>query len=88
MATGIALIPLLAALTLSESLRNATLRCRPRLLFRAWPLMHANAGSLHAKPKRTIEERMLQCLRQRNGEYDPTSWLTSSAKAAQRFTSS
>ena len=71
MATGIALIPVARASDLeaeskkrSDSMQNQ-------------PVIQGLAAHVRTRwdsartAKRTLEERMLQCLRQRNGEYDP-----------------
>jgi len=71
MATGIALIPVARASDLeaeskkrSDSMQNQ-------------PVIQGLAAHVRTRwdsartAKRTLEDRMLQCLRQRNGEYDP-----------------
>jgi len=71
MATGIALIPVARSSDLERESqkRNTELQAQPVIQGLA---AHARKRWDSARDaKRTIEERMLQCLRQRNGEYDP-----------------
>lgn len=71
MATGIALIPVASARDLEEQAarRNEELQNNPIIQGLA---AHVRSRWETAKDgKRDLEERMLQCLRQRNGEYDP-----------------
>jgi hypothetical protein len=71
MATGLALIPVASArdLEAQAAKRNAELQNNPVIQGLA---AHVSSRWEVAKDgKRELEERMLQCLRQRNGEYDP-----------------
>jgi hypothetical protein len=71
MATGIALIPVARSSDLERESqnRNTAMQAQPVIQGLA---AHARKRWDSARDaKRTIEERMLQCLRQRNGEYDP-----------------
>jgi hypothetical protein len=71
MATGIALIPVARSSDLERESqkRNTDMQAQPVIQGLA---AHARKRWESAREaKRTIEERMLQCLRQRNGEYDP-----------------
>jgi hypothetical protein len=71
MATGLALIPVASARDLEEQAnkRNAELQNNPVIQGLA---SHVSSRWETAKDgKRDLEERMLKCLRQRNGEYDP-----------------
>jgi len=71
MATGIALIPVARSSDLERESqkRNSEMQATPVIQGLA---AHARKRWESAREaKRTIEERMLQCLRQRNGEYDP-----------------
>lgn len=71
MATGIALIPVARSSDLERESqqRNTEMQNTPVIQGLA---AHARKRWDSARDaKRTIEERMLQCLRQRNGEYDP-----------------
>ena len=71
MATGIALIPVARSSDLERESqqRNSEMQNTPVIQGLA---AHARKRWDSARDaKRTIEERMLQCLRQRNGEYDP-----------------
>jgi hypothetical protein len=70
-ATGIALIPVARSSDLERESqkRNTDMQAQPVIQGLA---AHARRRWESAREaKRTIEERMLQCLRQRNGEYDP-----------------
>lgn len=70
-ATGIALIPVARSSDLERESqkRNTDMQATPVIQGLA---AHARKRWESAREsKRTLEERMLQCLRQRNGEYDP-----------------
>ena len=71
MATGIALIPVARSSDLERESqkRNSEMQATPVIQGLAAHARKRWESSREAK--RTIEERMLQCLRQRNGEYDP-----------------
>jgi hypothetical protein len=71
MATGLALIPVRSARDLEADAikRNAEMQNNPVIQGLAG---HVSSRWETAKDgKRDLEERMLQCLRQRNGDYDP-----------------
>ena len=71
MATGLAIIPIRSARDLEADAekRNAEMQNNPVIQGLA---SHVSSRWEVAKDgKRDLEERMLQCLRQRNGEYDP-----------------
>lgn len=71
MAAGLALIPVTSAkdLEAQAKARNAEMQNSPIIQGLA---AHVSSRWETAKDgKRDLEERMLQCLRQRNGEYDP-----------------
>ena len=71
MATGIALMPVARASDLERQSkeRNAELQSQPHIIGLASHVRNRWEEARDAKDD--LEERMLQCLRQRNGEYDP-----------------
>jgi hypothetical protein len=71
MATGLALIPVTSAkdLEAQAKARNAELQNSP--VIQGLSSHVSSRWEVAKNGKRDLEERMLQCLRQRNGEYDP-----------------
>ena len=71
MATGIALIPVASAADLEAQSKRRSEELQNQ------PVIQGLAAHVRERwdsariAKRKLEERMLQCLRQRNGEYDP-----------------
>ena len=71
MATGIALIPVARASDLEAESKRRSDEMQNQ------PVIQGLASHVRSRwdsariAKRNLEERMLQCMRQRNGEYDP-----------------
>lgn len=71
MATGIALIPVARASDLEAESKKRSDAMQNQPVIQGLAAHVRTRWDSARTAKRTLEERMLQCLRQRNGEYDP-----------------
>jgi hypothetical protein len=71
MATGIALIPVARASDLEAESRKRSDAMQNQPVIQGLAAHVRTRWDSSRTAKRTLEDRMLQCLRQRNGEYDP-----------------
>jgi hypothetical protein len=71
MATGIALIPVARASDLEAESRKRSDAMQNQPVIQGLAAHIRTRWDSSRTAKRTLEDRMLQCLRQRNGEYDP-----------------
>lgn len=71
MATGIALIPVARASDLEAEAKKRSDETQNKPVIKGLAAHVRTRWDSARTAKRTLEERMLQCLRQRNGEYDP-----------------
>ena len=71
MATGIALIPVARASDLEAESRKRSDAMQNQPVIQGLAAHVRTRWESSRTAKRTLEDRMLQCLRQRNGEYDP-----------------
>ena len=71
MATGLALIPVARASDLEAQARQRNQELQAQSVIQGLASHVRSRWTLAKDAKDDIEERMLQCLRQRNGQYDP-----------------
>lgn len=71
MATGIALIPVARSSDLERESQKRNIDMQATPVIQGLSAHARKRWESARESKRTLEERMLQCLRQRNGEYDP-----------------
>ena len=71
MATGLALIPVARASDLEAQARQRNQELQAQPVIQGLASHVRSRWTLAKDAKDDIEERMLQCLRQRNGQYDP-----------------